>query len=131
MQYGQFGPKHHELIQKGLSYFNQGFYWECHEELEDHWLEDRGDHASLVYWVIIQVSTALYHWSNGNQTGARSMMNKAQEKLVKMRGKGIEGPHLEKIGWQAFVDLLGDWPEDDQEQFFRKLKEFRFVVESV
>ena len=44
-------------------------YWECHEELEHHWLEDAGDNARLIYWAVIQVAAAMYHFRDDNLKG--------------------------------------------------------------
>ena len=40
--FGQFTPEHFEKMKKGVQLFNEQKYWECHEELEHHWLEDAG-----------------------------------------------------------------------------------------
>ena len=38
-RYGQFLVEHLQKIQYGIELFNEQKYWECHEELEDLWLE--------------------------------------------------------------------------------------------
>lgn len=52
--FGQFTKEHLCDVRKGVVLFNQQKYWECHEELEHHWLESRGDNARLVYWAVIK-----------------------------------------------------------------------------
>lgn len=78
--YGQFQIEHLRKIKKGIELFNKGKYWQCHEELEDHWLEDRGDNARYVYWTIIQIATALFHALDKNINGALGQIEKAQKK---------------------------------------------------
>ena len=81
-EYGQFSESHLLKIRKGVEFYNVRKYWECHEELEDHWLEDRGDNARYVYWVIIQAATALFHYEDGNLAGATGMNLQLQFDLV-------------------------------------------------
>jgi uncharacterized protein len=126
--YGQFGSEHYDKIQSGLSCFNKGFYWECHEELEDLWLDDIADNARLVYWVIIQVATSLYHYGNENRAGADGMMKKAQNKLQRMQGKSIETQFLYSIGWQDFVDRVQIYQPQVSDQYFKDWKEFKFQL---
>ncbi len=108
--------------------FNSHHFWECHEELEDHWLEDVGDQARLVYWVIIQVATALYHHGSGNDTGAKDMLKKALAKKQRMKGLGIETNQLENIGWSQFVHRLEAMPLEPSRADFEKLGEFKFQL---
>ena len=129
ISYGQFGPSHFKAIQKGLKLYNEGFYWECHEELEDPWLEDVGDQARLIYWIIIQVATALYHHRNGNDTGAKSMLAKALKKREQLRGKNIETSMLMAINWQAFDDILQEISGEASAADFERLKNFRFALQ--
>lgn len=69
-----------------LIYFNRdGDYFECHEVLEELWLERDRD---PLYSGLLQVAVALYHFRNGSVTqgydkieGARKMMRSALGKL--------------------------------------------------
>ena len=72
--YGQFSPEHFEKMKKGIELFNQQMYWECHEELEHHWLEDAGDNARLIYWSVIQVAAAMYHFRDENMEGVHGLL---------------------------------------------------------
>ena len=74
-----FTSEHLEKMQTGLQLFNEKKYWECHEEFEDLWLEDRGDPVRNVYWAIIQVAASLFHVRNGKIQGARGLLKKAKE----------------------------------------------------
>ena len=88
MLYGQFTPEHFEKMRKGVELFNEQKYWECHEELEHHWLEDAGDNARLIYWAVIQVAAAMYHYRDENLQGVHGLIYKAKDKLNRgVRGK--------------------------------------------
>lgn len=89
-------------MREGVELFNQQMYWECHESLEDVWMEDKGDLARNVYWAVIQVAAACIHYRDGNLIGAQGMMNKAKEKFVRCRTQNI----LTKLAF----DFL-DWEE--------------------
>lgn len=130
-EYGQFGPEHYEKIQAGLELFNRGFYWECHEELEDHWLDDVGDQARLVYWAVIQVATSLYHFRGGNRLGAQGMMAKAHDKLQRIEEKSIETDLLRDLGWREFDELVRQVYRDQRDENYQLLDNFKFkLIES-
>ncbi|GGN91253.1 DUF309 domain-containing protein [Saccharibacillus kuerlensis] len=69
-----------------LVYFNRDRdYFECHEVLEELWLERGRD---PLYSGLLQIAVALYHFRNGSVThaynkieGARKMMRSAVRKL--------------------------------------------------
>ncbi|MFD1020515.1 DUF309 domain-containing protein [Thalassobacillus hwangdonensis] len=64
--------------------FNMGDYYECHDLLEEVWLEDRSNHFIKG---LLQLSVAHYHYSYGNIKGARSMFESADTYLSKYSGK--------------------------------------------
>jgi len=53
--------------------FNEGHYFECHETLEDLWIEERSAIRDL-YRGILQIGIGLLHWRNGNFKGACSLL---------------------------------------------------------
>jgi predicted metal-dependent hydrolase len=53
-------------------------YYECHEVLEDLWLEEGRERF---YQGLLQVAVGLYHFQNDNVGGARKMFRAALEKL--------------------------------------------------
>lgn len=76
-------PLAHEAppgLVEGISLFNRRYYWECHEILEDIWMEEHGP-ARLFYQGIIQASAALYHVLNANPKGVIRLAQEAQKKL--------------------------------------------------
>ncbi|WP_124728147.1 DUF309 domain-containing protein [Staphylospora marina] len=62
-----------------LHYFNvERDYYECHEVLEELWLEEGRD----PFWQgLLQVAVALHHHRNGNLNGARKLFAAALDKL--------------------------------------------------
>lgn len=125
-QYGQFSPEHLKKLNEGLKLYNREMYWECHELLEDYWLEDIGDSARLVYWAVIQVATALYHARDGNLSGAQGMHSKALDKLTRLESAYVETDILQRIEWEKFKAKTRAVPYHSTLEDFNKLKEFRF-----
>ena len=78
------GPLHPRARQ-GLSLFNQGKYFEAHEELEAAWKEEKGGIRRL-YQGILEAGVTYLHITRGNYAGA-----------VKVHGRSMK--------W------LKDWPE--------------------
>ena len=78
-----------KLFQTGLEYFNQGEYFDAHEEWEELWsdfnLSDR-----VFIQGLIQVSVSFYHLSTENLKGARNLLTRAIDKLTK---KGPDSGH--------------------------------------
>lgn len=124
---GRFSVEHLEKMISGVSLYNSCKYWECHEELEDHWLEDMGDDARYVYWVVIQVATSLLHYSDSNLAGAKGMMNKAKKKLLECEKRGVESDIMNKfLSWQRFKKLIREVPENPKLEDFEIIAQFRF-----
>lgn len=65
---------------KGLRLFNEGEYFECHEELEDAWNEDEGPGREL-YRGILQVGVAYLQIERGNYRGAIKMLLRVHQWL--------------------------------------------------
>jgi predicted metal-dependent hydrolase len=127
-QYGQFTPTHLEKIREGVELFNEQKYWECHEALEDLWLEDRQDTARLIYWAIIQVAAACIHYRNKNLVGAQGMIAKAKDKFLRTRSEhaltDVVLEHLDWVELEGLVFAISD--EKPELEEFADLFEFRF-----
>lgn len=62
-----------------ISHFNgDRDYYECHEVMEELWLEEG---RSPLLQGLLQASVGLYHWDNGNLSGAVKLMTAALDKL--------------------------------------------------
>lgn len=55
-------------------------YFECHEVMEELWLEEG---RSPLFQGLLQVAVGLYHARNGNHSGAIKLLNQAVQKLEK------------------------------------------------
>ncbi|MDA0285178.1 MAG: DUF309 domain-containing protein [Planctomycetota bacterium] len=69
-----------EKYLKGIWLFNEGEFFDCHDELEELWTEIQGEERKFIQG-LIQAAVALFHFGNGNLGGARKMYNSAREKL--------------------------------------------------
>lgn len=124
---GQFSLEHLRKMMEGVRLYNKRMFWECHEELEDHWLADMGDNCRFAYWVLIQVATALHHHSDGNLAGAKGMVNKAKKKLAQCEKLGVESDIMNKfLAWKRFKALVREVPSEPTLEDFKELEAFRF-----
>ena len=80
------------LLARGISLFNEGAWFECHEVLEEAWTPERGPRR-LFLQGLIHVAVGLYHHSRDNPVGAIRQLRKASRKL---------GPYAP--GWEE-VDI--------------------------
>ena len=121
----EFTKDHLKMMQNGIELFNEGKYWECHEDLEDPWMECNHQPAKYVFWAVIQVATALYHFENKNLTGASGMLNKAKEKFKICTP--MEGPILnDYLSWGTLKKLVEEIPNQPVLDDFLKLYSFKF-----
>ena len=70
-----------ERFQEGIALFNRGRFFDCHEALEEVWLEFSGERKKFLQG-LIQVAVALHHLRNGNRVGAERLLAAAVEKLA-------------------------------------------------
>ena len=125
--FGQFGPEHLKLLDEGIRLFNSGHYWMCHEVVEDLWMDHIGDNARYVYWVIIQIATALYHHEDDNLNGAKGMNNKAKRKIEFIEKNHVESELMEKnLNWSRLKSIVKAIPYEAELSDFDKLSTFRF-----
>lgn len=111
----------------GISMYNLGQYWECHEFLEDLWREDMGDKARFVYWAIIQVATSLYHLENKKIIGAWGMLFKAKDKIDQCEKLMVESPFMENyLNWSEFKKLIREIKKGCSLEDFENLYQFKF-----
>jgi hypothetical protein len=69
-----------DFFDEGIVLFNEGRFFECHEAWEEIWKRSDGE-AKLFYQGLIQAAVAILHAQRGNLEGARSLYQKAREKL--------------------------------------------------
>jgi len=122
----EFDQNHMHAIAEGVRLFNAQKYWECHEDLEHHWLEEPGPIRN-VYWAVIQVAAAMIHYRDGNLIGARGLIYKAKQKFDRCESYKIESDLLEKnLSWSEIKTMVRAVPSDPELSDFKNLFEFRF-----
>jgi predicted metal-dependent hydrolase len=72
--------EHYAEFLKGIEQYNTAMFFECHDTWEEIWHEIYGSDKKFLHG-LIQVAIALYHLTNRNPKGARSMFAKAFAKL--------------------------------------------------
>lgn len=116
-------------MEEGIRLFNEQKYWECHEALEDVWMEDRQDPIRNIYWAVIQVAAACIHYRDSNLIGAQGMMTKAKEKFRRCRDMHLLSPlAFEKLNWNEFERIALKIPDGSQSRLedFKEIFDFRF-----
>jgi CheY-like chemotaxis protein len=66
---------------RGVEQFNEREFFECHETIEEAWMEETRP-VRLLYQGILQVGVALYHVQQGNWRGAVKVLQRAMPKLA-------------------------------------------------
>src|SRR3989442_14319002 len=69
-------------IQEGIRLFNDEYFFEAHEVLEDVWKQERGE-PRLFLQGLIQISAAYHHYQNGNLVGAATLLQRGADKIRK------------------------------------------------
>ena len=69
-------------FERGVAQFNTGYFFECHDTLEEVWGGVRGPARDFLQG-LIQVSVGCYHLTGGNAVGAQSMFERALKRLAK------------------------------------------------
>ena len=68
------------LVLKGIEEFNRGEFFECHESLEEAWMQESG-RVRYLYQGILQVGVGFYHLQNGNWRGATGLLRNGTSRL--------------------------------------------------
>src|ERR687894_1213010 len=69
-----------ELALKGIEEFNRGEFYECHEYLEEAWMQEPR-RVRFLYQGILQAGVGFYHLQNGNWRGATGVLRNGIERL--------------------------------------------------
>ena len=100
-----------ERFKKGLHLFNEGEYFECHEVIEDLWLETPSeDPYRDLYKGVIQAAAAIYQFERGILSGAKGLYETAVGYLGKYGPKAL-GLDVRKLiaGMDLCFASLSDW----------------------
>ena len=69
-----------DLAIKGIEEFNRGEFYECHEYLEEAWMQEPR-RVRFLYQGILQVGVGFYHQQNGNWRGATGLLRNGTTRL--------------------------------------------------
>jgi uncharacterized protein len=94
-----------DFFEEGIDLFNEGRFFECHEAWEEIWKQSDGE-TKLFYQGLIQAAVAILHAQRGNLEGARSLYEKAREKLDPIADDhmGIEVAEM-RVALAEFIDI--------------------------
>ncbi len=65
---------------QGIRLFNEEYFFEAHEHLEDLWRAERGEPRAFLQG-LIQVCAAFHHFQNGNLSGAVNLLGRGADKM--------------------------------------------------
>lgn len=71
---------HDPRFLKGVDEFNRGLFYQCHETLEEIWLEDHGPEREF-YQGLIQVAAGYFKWEQEVPRGAVKLLRAGIERL--------------------------------------------------
>jgi predicted metal-dependent hydrolase len=95
-----------DQFELGVTEFNDGRFFECHDTFEEMWMEERGEHRRFLQG-LIQASVGIFHATRGNFIGSESQITKSLTKLEEYPELylGIEVVALRQ-GLQAFREYF-------------------------
>lgn len=86
-----------DIFFSAINNFNDGQYFECHEELESLWKElEVKDLEKISLQIIIQCAVAIYLTKSKKQIGANKVLIRAKNNLRK-HSKNFYGIDLKKL----------------------------------
>jgi predicted metal-dependent hydrolase len=113
----QLDTEESEAFLKAIDLFNNKYFWECHEVLEDIWMTKAPPLKTFIQG-IIQAAAAFYHVLNENPRG---VMKLANDSLAKLRPFL---PKYEEMEVTFLVERLQEFESKAQEIIQGKTTEF-------
>src|SRR5579872_838991 len=90
---------HIKMLLEGIRCFNEEQFFECHEALEEAWMQVAGE-QKLFLQGLIQVAVAFHHLRRQNAIGAQRLLSAGIEKLSPF------SPSHESVELAEFLALL-------------------------
>jgi hypothetical protein len=109
-----------ELFEKGIEYFNTGYYFEAHDTFEEIWMDERGEDVRF-YQGLVQLATGFYHLKMDNLKGAESQLNKGFAKLEKYKPR-YRNLELTELLNQVAVCLDSIQNNQSDDSFFTQIE---------
>ncbi len=106
---GPFDParwRESEAYRYGVDLYNEGYFWECHEELEALWLAaGKQSEAGRLLQALIQLAAARLKREVGQERPARTLASKALRTLEGFGGTalGLDVPALARTARAFFA----------------------------
>lgn len=70
----------HRALAEGVRLYNGGRFFECHEVLEEVWLQESGEDKAFLQG-LIKVAAAFHHYGQGTYEGMLSLLQAGAETL--------------------------------------------------
>jgi predicted metal-dependent hydrolase len=111
----------HPSARQGMTLFNEGKYFEAHEELEIAWKEERGKLREL-YQGILEAAVTYLHITRGNYAGALKVYGRSMRWLRAWPEtcRGVEVGQLRR-DLEAAIQEVQRLGEKDLDKFNRGL----------
>ena len=77
-----------QLVLRGIEEFNEGEFYECHEYLEEAWMQEPR-RVRFLYQGILQVGVGFYHLKNGNWRGATGLIRNGTTRLKEFEPESL------------------------------------------
>jgi len=104
-------------FKKGLELFNEKEFYECHEVIEQLWLETKKDDSNRdLYKGVIQAAAALYQFKRGILSGAFGLFKTSLRNLERYQPVTL-GLNVGKLieGMQGCCPVFKEW--DGKKEF--------------
>ena len=88
-----------DLVLKGIEEFNRGEFYECHEYLEEAWMQEPR-RVRFLYQGILQIGVGFYHQQNGNWRGATGLLRNGTVRLKEFEPETL-GIDVAKLVWEC------------------------------
>ena len=113
------------LLLEGVTLFNQGEYFECHEVIEAAWNAESSP-VRVMYQGILQIGVACYHIQNRNWRGAMKLLERGLPKTQRFAPNcmGLDLARLvaDAVAIRAELIRLGaEWDGEFDERLFPKI----------
>ena len=73
-------PLHSDTLSSGVAFFNEGHFWDAHEQWEELWKDAAGPPRQFLQG-LIQLAAALHHLQRGTLPGAVRLIGEASRRL--------------------------------------------------
>ncbi len=105
--------KPNTLVQQGFDAFNEGRYYQCHNFLEDAWMQESRQ-LRLLYQGILQIAVGFFHITKDNWRGAVKILERGIPKTARFQPNclGIDVVALVSAAQIIHADLIAGGAEN-------------------